>query len=471
MPTNFIFRFEKANLFIPFQMPNKSQRQAAVNRQTTPEDARRSSVIARMEKIKDQLQIPEYVEQNQPRVWLEESYDLGDLVFAVLDIPWKAFYEKAQNLLEQYKDYEMTIRTDLLTQVDWRHYQPPQPEKESHEPSFKKWFPLNLFTRPVKKSSAQEPPAATEGTSNHTPRTIAQRLAAPEQTAYCQVAQLYNDVKHSLADYPAMAALLAHYCTNAASDYYLQAIKTLDMTRLTDLDRSIMEQNGFLRVLHHEIYWCDALVQCSECVERYMKSFPTPDFPMKSYAGMDDRELCAASVTILKMMANQFRLLADFQPELASLVQYTLVEADLHPDKSADQRYGDALLVRHSGVAAGQKLYEQLRLRMLGRLSLPQEKPPPEGIRILPAAAILLRTISPQLRWRNLCSCAASMKPPENANIAGCCFCPRIRVQNAATERALMEGCAPAVRFAKRKEPANGRFLPRLIFSIRSTNE
>ena len=202
MPTNFIFRFEKANLFIPFQMPNKRQRQAAVNRQTTPEDARRSSVIARMEKIKDQLQIPEYVEKNQPRVWLEESYDLGDLVFAVLDIPWKAFYEKAQSLLEQYKDYEMAIRTDLLTQMDWRHYQPPQPEKESREPLFKKWLPLNLFTRPAKKSSVQEPPAATEGISNRAPRTIAQGLAAPEQTAYCQVAQLYNNVKNSLSDYP-----------------------------------------------------------------------------------------------------------------------------------------------------------------------------------------------------------------------------------------------------------------------------
>lgn len=157
--------------------------QTAVNRQTTPEDARRSSVIARMEKIKDQLQIPEYVEQNQPRVWLEESYDVGDLVFAVLDIPWKAFYEKAQNLLEQYKDYEMTVRTDLLTQVDWRHYQPPQSEKQSSEPSFKKWFPLNLFIRPAKKSSGQEPPTSTEGTAHRTLRTIAQGLAAPEQTA------------------------------------------------------------------------------------------------------------------------------------------------------------------------------------------------------------------------------------------------------------------------------------------------
>ena len=96
----------------------------------------------------------------------------------------------------------MAIRTDLLTQMDWRHYQPPQPEKESREPLFKKWLPLNLFTRPAKKSSVQEPPAATEGISNRAPRTIAQGLAAPEQTAYCQVAQLYNNVKNSLSDYP-----------------------------------------------------------------------------------------------------------------------------------------------------------------------------------------------------------------------------------------------------------------------------
>lgn len=315
------------------------------------------------------------MEQNQPRVWLEESYDLGDLVFAVLDIRWKDFYEEAQRLLEQYKDYERIIRPDLLTQVDWRHYQPQQSEKASREPSFKKWFPMNLFARPAKNSSGQESPTEPKSSPTIPARTIAQGLAAPEETVYCRVAQLYDNVKKSLSDYPAMAALMAHYCTNAASDFYLQTIQKLDMTKLTDLDRSIMRQNGFLWVLHDEIYWCNALVQCSECVERYMKNFPTPDFLMQAYPGMNDRELCAASLTILKMMAEQFHLLADFQPELASLVQYTLVEADLHPEKSADQRYGDALLVRHSGVAAGQKLYEQLRLRMLGRLSLPQEKP------------------------------------------------------------------------------------------------
>ena len=81
MPTNFIFRFEKRNLLIPFQIPSKRQRQATVNRQTSAEEGKRSSVVAHMEAIKDQLQIPEYVEQNQPRVWLEESYDLGDLDF------------------------------------------------------------------------------------------------------------------------------------------------------------------------------------------------------------------------------------------------------------------------------------------------------------------------------------------------------------------------------------------------------
>ena len=423
MPTNFIFRFEKGNLLIPFQMPNKRQRQMAVNRQTPTAEGKRSSVVAHMEAIKDKLQIPEYVEQNQPRVWLEESYDSGDLVFAVLDIRWKDFYEEAQLLLEQYKDYEMTIRPDLLTQVDWRHYQPPHPEKKSPAPS---WFPLKLFSRPAKESAEQGPVAAPP------PRTIAQGLAAPDETIYCRVAQLYDNVKKSLSDYPAMAALLAHYCTNAASDYYLQAIKTLDMTKLTDLDRSIMEQNGFLRVLHHEIYWCNALVQCSECVERYMKSFPTPDFLMKSYAGMDDRKLCAASITILKMMAEQFRLLADFQPELASLVQYTLVEADLHPDKSADQRYGDALLVRHSGVAAGQKLYEQLRLRMLGRLSLPQEKPttrrhPDIASRSyfvadnLPAVAMAeFVQLCSQHETARRCSCCGMLFLPYNTS-AKCC--------------------------------------------------
>ncbi len=147
---------------------------------------------------------------------------------------------------------------------------------------------------------------------------------------------------------------------------------------------------------------------------------------------MNDRELCAASLTILKMMAEQFRLLADFQPELASLVQYTLVEADLHPEKSADQRYGDALLVRHSGVAAGQKLYEQLRLRMLGRLSLPQEKPttrrhPDIASRSyfvadnLPAVAMAeFVQLCSQHETARRCSCCGMLFLPYNTS-AKCC--------------------------------------------------
>ena len=89
----------------------------------------------------------------------------------------------------------MTIRPDLLTQVDWRHYQPPHPEKKSPAPS---WFPLKLFSRPAKESAEQGPVAAPP------PRTIAQGLAAPDETIYCRVAQLYDNVKKSLSDYPAM---------------------------------------------------------------------------------------------------------------------------------------------------------------------------------------------------------------------------------------------------------------------------
>lgn len=201
-----------------------------------------------------------------------------------------------------------------------------------------------------------------------------------------------------------------------------------------------------------------------------MKSFPTPDFLMKSYAGMDDRELCAASVAILKMMAEQLHLLADFQPELASLVQYTLVEADLHPDKSADQRYGDALLVRHSGVAAGQKLYEQLRLRMLGRLSLPQEKASSRRHPDIASRSYFVADNLPAVAMAEFVQLCSQHETARKCQHCGMLFCPRIRVQNAATERALMEGCAPAVRFAKRKELVNGKFRLRLMFSTRSIN-
>ena len=39
------------------------------------------------------------------------------------------------------------------------------------------------------------------------------------------------------------------------------------------------------------------------------------------------------------------------------------------------QRYGNALLLRYSGIRAGNKLYEQLHMKMLSRLSLPEESP------------------------------------------------------------------------------------------------
>ena len=43
-------------------------------------------------------------------------------------------------------------------------------------------------------------------------RTVAEGLAHPEKTLYCQVAALYNKVQDALQDYPAMQSLLKDYC-------------------------------------------------------------------------------------------------------------------------------------------------------------------------------------------------------------------------------------------------------------------
>lgn len=83
----------------------------------------------------------------------------------------------------------------------------------------------------------------------------------------------------------------------------------------------------------------------------------------------------AAAYTILNRLWEQLKGLSDFQSGLADLVEFTLVAADNHPEKDATQFLGDAMLLRYSGIKAGEKLYERLHMKMLSRLSLPEESP------------------------------------------------------------------------------------------------
>ena len=308
---------------------------------------RRTGVIHRYELLERLLSMSpqeyiDYLREHQKNIWMEESYPLGMLVFAALDLPWAELAQEAKALLDANRDAEMPINPDLFTTADWRHYvastsSPAPPERELH--------------------------------------TVAEGLAHPEKTLYCQVAALYNKVQDALQDYPAVQSLLKDYCTQAASDFYYQAVRKLNFIALSQEDQDIMRENKFVNVALRELNRAYALESASECIERYLDSWPEPDAVLVQYEDSDDREYSAAAYTILKFLWEQLKGLSDFQPGLSDLVDFTLVAADTQPDKDAMQRYGDALLLRYSGIRAGNKLYEQLRMKMLSRLSLPEESP------------------------------------------------------------------------------------------------
>lgn len=284
----------------------------------------------------------DYLREHQKNIWMEESYPLGMLVFAALDLPWAELAQEANALLDANRDAEMPINPDLFTTSDWRHYvapasSPAPPERELH--------------------------------------TVAEGLAHPEKTLYCQVATLYNKVQDVLQDYPAMQSLLKDYCTQAASDFYYQAVRKLNFMALSQEDQDIMRENKFVNVALRELNRAFALESASECIERYLDSWPEPDAVLVRYGDCDDREYSAAAYTILNRLWEQLKGLSDFQPGLADLVEFTLVAADNHPEKDATQFLGDAMLLRYSGIKAGEKLYERLHMKMLSRLSLPEESP------------------------------------------------------------------------------------------------
>lgn len=313
---------------------------APVRRQRT-ESLQRDTILDRLLSMGLQEYI-DYLRKHQKNIWMEESYPLGMLVFATLDLPWTELAQEAKALLDANRDAAMPINPDLFSTTDWRHYVAPAPS-----------------------------PAASAAEVH----TIADGLAHPEKTLYCRVADFYNKVQDALQDYPAMQSLMKDYCTQAASDFYYQAVRKLNFITLSQEDQEIMRENKFVNVALRELNRAFALESASECIERYLDSWPEPDAVLVQYEDSDDREYSAAAYTILKFLWEQLKGLSDFQPGLSDLVDFTLVAADTQPDKDAMQRYGDALLLRYSGIRAGNKLYEQLHMKMLSRLSLPEESP------------------------------------------------------------------------------------------------
>ena len=369
MSTSFVFRFQEKQLCLP----------TLIHRNPPPEQTKkeprrsgeRRSVVEVMNQIQQSMKDPEYVEHNQTRIWIEESCALGDLVFAGLDMPWQEFYQKAQSLLQQFSGCAISVNAELLEQTDWRNYQPPEPTEPAAAETKKR---RSFFSR-FSKAPEETRPAEPQPEPKQPGHSIRQALEHPEQALYYQLAQLYQEIQTALGDYPAMQTLLEQYCTQAASDVYHQMLKKLGFHNLTPEEQGLVAENGFGRILQQETQLCYALEQSSECVERYLTCWPQPDATMVSYADMDDRELSAAAYTSLSLLAGQLKQLASFQPSLVSLVEYTLAAADTDPEKPADYRYGDALITNHRAAVEGNRLYEKLHMRMLGRLSMPKEDP------------------------------------------------------------------------------------------------
>lgn len=324
----------------PFFTVEPQAKPAPVRRQRT-ESLQRDTILDRLLSM-DLQEYIDYLRKHQKNIWMEESYPLGMLVFATLDLPWTELAQEVKALLDANRDAEMPINPDLFSTTDWRHY--------------------------VAPASSPTAPAAEV-------HTIADGLAHPEKTLYCQVAELYNKVQDALQDYPAMQNLLKDYCTQAASDFYHQALVKLNYMAFPQEDLDLIIENKFVKVAQRELNKTFALESAAECIERYLDSWPDPDAVLLQYEDSDDREYTAAAYTILKFLWEQLKGLSDFQPALSDLVDFTLVAADTQSEKDAMQRYGDALLLRYSGIRTGNKLYEQLHMKMLSRLSLPEESP------------------------------------------------------------------------------------------------
>lgn len=316
MPETFLLRFQERKLLLPARVPAPKEVLPPQCLPGTQKGSRgtgqRESVAARLERIKEQLQDPAFAEAHQRYVWRETAWPLGQLVFAGVDLPWGDLARQAREIRGRLAD-----------------------------------------------APAQ--------------RTVREGLAALPEPIYCGAARLYHAVRDALTDYPAMRQLLEQYCTEAASSNCADTLQILN-TAL----RAAWSEDGDTpaeKQLRAEIDRVYTLETFSEWFEEYLRSWPEPGRRMREKPDAPDGPLCAAAGHFLALFAEQLEALADWQPGLAALTAYTLGAADAAPEKPADRRWWEAQLTGAPGIRQAEALNEQLGMRMLGRLSLPEEKP------------------------------------------------------------------------------------------------
>lgn len=315
MPTTFLLRFQERKVLLPARVPVPKEllpNPAPGAKKQPRGTGQRGSVIEALNRIKEQLRDPAFVEAHQRYVWQETAYPLGQLVFSGIDLPWGEFAQQAQEIRERGR------------------------------------------------------------TDDAPPQTIREGLAATPEPVYCAAARLYHALLDALADYPAMRQLLEQFCTEAASDWYAEELQRLNaalheaQSEYGDTPREVQ--------IRAEINKAFVLETASEWFEEYLCSWPQPGERMRKGGDAQDSPLCAAAERFLELLGGQLQALADWQPGLAALTAYTLGAADAAPEKPADHRYWEAQLTGAPGIRQAEALNGQLGMRMLGRLSLPEGK-------------------------------------------------------------------------------------------------
>lgn len=313
MPTTFLLRFQERKVLLPARIPVPREllSNPAPDAKKQPRGAgQRGSIIEALNRIKEQLRDPAFVEAHQRYVWQETAYPLGQLVFAGIDLPWSDYARQAQEL-----------------------------QSRCH--------------------------------ADDTPQqTISEGLSAMPEPVYCAAARLYHALLDALSDYPAMRQLLEQYCTEAASDFYAAELQRLNAAlREAQSENGDTPREVQLRAEINRAY---LLETASEWFEEYLRSWPQPGERMRKGGDAQDSPLCAAANHFLELLGGQLQAMADWQPGLAALTAYTLGTADTTPEKPADRRYWDAQLTNAPGIRQAEALNGQLGMRMLGRLSLPE---------------------------------------------------------------------------------------------------
>ena len=91
-----------------------------------------------------------------------------------------------------------------------------------------------------------------------------------------------------------MQNLLKDYCTQAASDFYHQALVKLNYMAFPQEDLDLIIENKFVTVAQRELNKAFALESAAECIERYLDFWPEPDAVLVSGGGTNLQALIDA---------------------------------------------------------------------------------------------------------------------------------------------------------------------------------